>query len=65
MERIVNEISIQEKEAGTYRIVIRDKNGIVQNIIEERNLIDAINIASLMLSGPLFDWDEKTQKKAI
>jgi len=59
------EIKLQESETGTFRIVITNKYGIVDNIFEENSLLEALNIIALLANGPDYMFDENTLKIAI
>jgi len=65
MQDVKKEIKLQETYDCVYRIVITNSDGIVDQIIENKALLDALNIVSLLATGPDYMFDEKTMEIAI
>jgi len=60
----VKEIKLQELGSGLFRVVIVNDAGIVEQIIEDKILLDALNIVSLLATGADYMFED-TLKIAI
>ena len=65
MQNVLREVRLQELGNGLYRVVMINSNEDEYQVVDNKSLLEALNVVSLLSTGTDFVFDEKTLKIAI